>query len=70
MKPLPHFTLAALLLISSFAEATDGANDARGLGLFHDYVEPMLKQQCFKCHSHEAQKAKGGLVLDSRNAML
>jgi hypothetical protein len=76
MKTLPHFTLVALVLLSSLAvrhpslaEAA-GANEVRGLGLFHDYVEPMLKQQCFKCHSHEAQKAKGGLVLDSRNAML
>lgn len=52
------------------ASAPAGSTDVRGLGLFHDYVEPMLKQECFKCHSHEAQKAKGGLVLDSRNAML
>ena len=29
-------------------------------------VEPLLKQRCFECHSHE-KKMKGGLTLDSRS---
>ena len=40
------------------------------MGLFHDYVEPLLKQNCYECHSHEAEKAKGGMVLDSRASIL
>lgn len=47
----------------------DQAN-ARGLGLFHDYIEPMFKQHCYECHSHEYEEANGGLVVDSRAAML
>ena len=47
-----------------------GANPNRALGIFHDYVEPILKTHCYDCHSHEAKKAKGGLVLDSLNPML
>ncbi|MFK7849794.1 MAG: PSD1 and planctomycete cytochrome C domain-containing protein [Akkermansiaceae bacterium] len=27
---------------------------------------PLLQENCFKCHSHEAKKTKGGLTLDSR----
>ena len=47
----------------------DEAN-ARGLGLFHDYIEPMFKQHCYECHSHEYEEASGGLVVDSRGAIL
>ena len=41
-------------------------DDERALGLFNDYVLPSLKEHCYKCHSHEYEKAKGGLVLDSK----
>ena len=29
-----------------------------------EYVLPILKQNCYECHSHAGGKAKGGLVLD------
>jgi len=47
------------------AGATAQEPSARGLALFKDHVEPLLKKHCYECHSHEAKKAKGGLVLDS-----
>ncbi|MGF2075519.1 c-type cytochrome domain-containing protein, partial [Enterococcus casseliflavus] len=31
---------------------------------------PILQRNCFECHSHDSGKAKGGLVLDSRTAIL
>lgn len=34
---------------------------------FEQSVLPLLESKCFECHSHESGKAKGGLVLDSRN---
>ena len=34
---------------------------------FEKEIHPLLKQKCYICHSHVAGKAKGGLVLDSRN---
>ena len=37
-----------------------------GIRLFETDVEPILKRHCYECHSHESGKAKGGLVLDSR----
>ena len=49
----------ALLLIPLAASAAEG--DA----FFRERVEPILRQRCFECHSHEG-KIKGGLVLDSR----
>jgi Planctomycete cytochrome C len=29
-------------------------------------IEPLLKQRCYECHSHE-KKMKGGLTLDSKS---
>ena len=42
----------------------------QSLAIFHDYVDPLLTRHCYECHSHEAKKAKGGLVVDSLNPML
>ena len=33
---------------------------------FNKEVLPLLKKRCYSCHSHDSGKAKGGLVLDSR----
>ncbi|XZE51605.1 PSD1 and planctomycete cytochrome C domain-containing protein [Planctomycetaceae bacterium SH139] len=33
---------------------------------FQEYVEPLLQEHCFDCHSHDAGEASGGLVLDSK----
>ena len=30
-------------------------------------VEPILRERCYQCHSHEFNKIKGGLSLDSRS---
>lgn len=34
-------------------------------GLYEKQIRPLFEQHCFKCHSHAADKIKGGLVLDS-----
>lgn len=67
-RSFPRFLILIHIAGISAAIAQD-EQGARGLGLFHDYIEPLLKQNCYECHSHEAKKAKGGLVLDSRNAI-
>jgi Planctomycete cytochrome C len=36
---------------------------------FQREVLPILRDNCFKCHSHQAGKNKGGVVLDSRAAL-
>lgn len=43
------------------------SESARGQALFKDSIEPLLRKNCYECHSHDAKKIKGGLVLDSRN---
>ena len=36
---------------------------------FRQRIEPILKRECFGCHSSQAKSAKGGLRLDSRAAL-
>ena len=40
--------------------------DPQALKFFETQIVPILKKRCYACHSHESGKAKGGLVLDSR----
>jgi hypothetical protein len=37
---------------------------------FEQSVRPILAKHCFACHSHASGKDNGGLILDSRGAML
>ena len=43
-------------------------NPASGLNFDQD-VLPLLREHCFKCHSHASGKSKGGVMLDSANAL-
>ncbi len=40
------------------------------LDFFEKKVKPVLADKCYKCHSAEAGKSKGGLLLDSREGCL
>ena len=44
--------------------------DPAGLEFFEKNVRPILTERCYKCHSAAESTSKGGLVLDSRAAML
>lgn len=44
--------------------------DADSLEFFEKKIRPMLAAKCFECHSHRAEKLKGGLLLDSRGGFL
>lgn len=37
---------------------------------FETKVRPVLANRCYKCHSHEAEKVKGGLLLETRDSVL
>jgi hypothetical protein len=40
------------------------------LEFFEQKVRPLLEEKCLSCHSEKASKQKGGLLLDSRDAIL
>jgi hypothetical protein len=46
------------------------ALDPAAVEFFEKQVRPLLVERCFKCHSAQAEKLKGGLRLDSREAAL
>ncbi|MEM7011894.1 MAG: PSD1 and planctomycete cytochrome C domain-containing protein [Verrucomicrobiota bacterium] len=37
---------------------------------FETKIRPALVKHCYECHSQESEKAKGGLLLDTRDAIL
>ncbi|MCP4812103.1 MAG: hypothetical protein GY888_06310, partial [Planctomycetaceae bacterium] len=67
------FVTAVLLCAVTAAQDSAGSEDAKklanakGIEFFEKQIEPLLKRRCYQCHSHDAGKAKGGLVLDSRH---
>ena len=70
-----RFRAAALaLLVGTVAAvgrpASAWAEDAAGLEFFEKQVRPLLVARCYECHSAQAKKVKGGLLLDSRAGLL
>src|SRR5262245_39862057 len=41
-----------------------------GIEFFEKKIRPVLVEHCHSCHSHQAKKPRGGLYLDSRDALL
>jgi hypothetical protein len=58
--------LLTCLWLPTLAHAADPA----GLQHFEQKIRPVLVQHCYKCHSAEAKKPKGGLLLDTRAGLL
>jgi len=42
---------------------------ADGLAFFEKKIRPVLADKCYKCHAADAEKIKGGLVLDTRQGI-
>jgi mono/diheme cytochrome c family protein len=58
--------LAAWVALSLSATSTFGDENE----FFERKIRPIFVEHCYKCHSHDAEKIKGGLVLDSRAGLL
>src|SRR4051812_22227623 len=59
--------------VLSGSVASVRAADEGAISFFESKVRPVLVEQCYKCHSAEAQanhKLKGGLLMDSREGLL
>src|SRR5436190_9715059 len=44
-------------------------SDAAGLDFFEKKIRPVLTEKCYKCHSADSEKIKGGLTLDTREGI-
>ena len=66
MKARVHCIFALLMVALPVRAETS----AEGVEFFERKIRPLLVEQCYKCHSAEAEKVKGGLLLDSREGLL
>ena len=62
--------LIALLILLSvpLVEVRGGADE--GVEFFEKRIRPLLVENCYKCHSAQSEKVKGGLLLDTREGVL
>src|SRR5689334_23822053 len=49
------------------ARAAEPARE--GVEYFEKHIRPVLVEKCYACHSATAEKVRGGLLLDSRDAI-
>ncbi len=65
--------LAMTLILTTAPDVPAASPDEAGIAFFEAKVRPVLVEHCYKCHSAQAEtagKLKGGLRLDSKNAIL
>ena len=66
MSLIPFSRLLLIAATPALAAVT-GNLPKEHLDFFENKIRPILKENCYKCHSLEAGKAKGGLTLDTRD---
>src|SRR5262245_21311147 len=57
------------LIIILLLGAGAAADDPDGLALLESKIRPVLVEHCYECHSARSEKLKGGLRLDTRDAI-
>jgi hypothetical protein len=67
---MPRGLITIAVLTLGTANLFADEPNAVDLDFFEKRVRPLLVQRCFECHSAKSEKVKGGLLLDSRDAVL
>src|SRR5438445_2062422 len=62
--------LLGLLVRFSLAAPPTTKPSAEGIDYFEKNIRPVLVERCYRCHSKDAEKVKGGLLLDTREGLL
>jgi hypothetical protein len=62
--------LPAIMLPALWAADAAPEISAADRQFFETKIRPVLSEDCYKCHSHEADRIKGKLMLDSREGLL
>lgn len=68
MKKILMFSV--LCLAGNFSRAADAGLTPAQSDFFESKIRPILADNCYKCHSAQAEKVKGGLLLDTRDGVL
>jgi len=66
---MPTRIAIAAATISLAMPARCRSDDAASTAFFESRIRPVLVRHCYECHSHAVAKPKGGLSLDSRDAI-
>src|SRR2546421_5936860 len=72
----PIFVLALIAMATPVARAGESPAEQaapvskEAVELFEKSIRPVLAQYCYECHSAQAKKIKGKLLLDSRQGIL
>lgn len=72
MKPLMFSLILAAPVLCRGADAAGAAHAGLTpdqLNFFEKNIRPVLVQHCYKCHSAESDKVKGGLTVDTQNGL-
>ncbi len=64
------FAITAVSLLACVPAVRATEPDARGVEFFEKKIRPVLVEHCYACHSREAKKERGGLVVDTRDGLL
>jgi hypothetical protein len=72
MTDLKSLTAIVLVTVvgSGFADAQESQATSEQLEFFEKDVRPLLVKHCYECHSVNAKRVEGSLLLDSRKAHL
>ncbi|MBX3401342.1 MAG: PSD1 domain-containing protein [Gemmataceae bacterium] len=65
-----HSIPFVVLLLLSVVPSVAAEPDAAAVAYFEKQVRPLLIEHCHGCHSTKSKKSRGGLALDSREAIL
>ena len=64
------FALTVSALAALFCTPAGAADSKAQARFFEEHIRPVLVDRCYGCHSVEKGKHKGGLLVDSRDALL
>src|SRR5947209_2963894 len=67
--PVWTFKFLASLLLSGPSVLAADLTPAQ-TQFFENRIRPLLAENCYKCHSQQAEKVKGGLLLDTKEGLL
>src|SRR5438093_462914 len=70
MNHLCSSTALLILAVAASCAARAAEPTPDQVEFFEKRIRPLLLDACYKCHSTTSEKLKGGLMLDSREALL